>query len=228
MKKTDGVRLPKHRRPHAVFMLGDFLANDEDGVGWLGDVRARVAAQRERYARETADRAMRLKRPVKDELTANVADSHVPRVVKVDGRSLRFGYGIEGFVTRGFLPVAALRACEQFRRDWEAANRGGAIAVIDPMRVRVDTSVRNYESPGGRIDAPKAFLAACKAIGDERSVEVFVAIHCIAEGKTIKTAAALAVEKVGTSHPRKVTEMLVEAARRLIEHYDPKPAHRGP
>lgn len=227
MKSPSDEAVPKlHRMTEAD--LGDFMANDEEGVGFIGEGLARLKIQRERMARIAADRAMHLKRPAKDELTANVADSHVARVVKVDGRSLRFGYGIEGFVTRGFLPVAALRACEQFRRDWEAANQGGAIAVIDPMRVRVDTSVRNYESPGGRIDAPKAFLAACAAIGGQRSVEVFVAVHCVAEGKTIKSAAALVAERIGTKHPRKVTEMLVEAARRLVEHYDPRPAYRTP
>jgi hypothetical protein len=150
----------------------------------------RMKAQRERYARETADRAARLARPLKDEATANVADSHVARVV-VDGRRLRFGYGIERQVAKSYLPVAALRACERFRLDWEAANIGGAIAVINPMRVRVDSSVRNWENPGGRVDAPRAFRAACAAIGLDGSVEVFVAVHCVCEGKLLKDAAGV-------------------------------------
>jgi hypothetical protein len=220
MKRTDRALIVRGGLDPAV--VGDFL-----GIGVSSPALDRLAASRERMAREQADRAMRLRRPVKDELTANVADSHVERVVVVEGRSLRFGYGIDRQVFKGHLPVAALRACEQFRRDWEAANKGGAIAVMDPMRVRVDTSVRNYESPGGRVDVLKPFLAACAAIGDPRAVEVFVAVHCIAEGKTIKTACGVVASKGGDGDPRKVTAMLVEAARRLIAHYDPKPRARG-
>jgi hypothetical protein len=205
--------------------LGDFLASDEDGVGFVGDAYGRVRAQRERWAREMADKAARLARPVKDEATANVADSHVARVV-VDGRRLRFGYGIERQVTKGHLPVAALRACEKFRLDWEAANKGGAIAVIDPMRVRVDSSVRNYETTGGRVDMPVFFRAACAAIGPERSAQVFVAVHCICEGKLLKDAAGVLAAKGFDGDPRKVTAMLVEAARRLVAHYKPQPATR--
>lgn len=206
--------------------LGDFMANDEDGVGFVGDVSRHVRAQRERWAREMADREARCARPAKDEATANVADSHVARVV-VDGRRLRFGYGIERQVTKGHLPLAALRACEKFRLDWEAANKGGAVAVIDPMRVRVDSSVRNWETTGGRVDAPAAFRAACAKIGAERSVEVFVAVHCICEGKLLKDAAGVIAAKGGSGDPRAVTAMLVEAARKLVEHYRPQPAERG-
>jgi hypothetical protein len=187
----------------------------------------RMKAQRERYARETADRAARLARPVKDEATANVADSHVARVV-VDGRRLRFGYGIERQVIKGHLPLAALRACERFRLDWEVANKGGAIAVIDPMRVRVDSSVRNWESPGGRVDVPVFFRAACAAIGPEQSAAVFVAVHCICEGKLLKDAAGVIAAKGGDGDPRKVTALLVQAVRALVEHYNPTPAQRGP
>jgi hypothetical protein len=222
MKRTDRALIV--RGPVDPAVVGDFL-----GIGVNSPALDRLKAAREKMARVEADRAMRLKRPVKDEARANVADDHVARVVAVDGRGLRFGYGIERQVTKGVLPIAALRACEQFRRDWEAANQGGAIAVIDPMRVRVDTSVRNYESPGGRVDAPKAFRAALFHAMDfdteGRELRAAVAVHCIAEGKTIKTAAALIASHGGDGDPRKVTAMLVGIARRLIEHYDPKPAH---
>lgn len=224
MKGSEKGSIVRRGPDPAALDPGDFL-----GVGVAHPALDRLKASRERMAREQADRAMRLKRPARDEARANVADDHVARVV-VDGRSLRFGYGIERQVTKGVLPIAALRACERFRRDWEAANQGGAISIINPMSIRVDQSVRNYESPGGRVDAPLAFRAAlfhamdCDTEGKE--LRAAVAVHCIAEGKTIKTAAALIASHGGDGDPRKVTAMLVGIARRLIEHYDPKPAHR--
>ncbi len=206
-------------------VLGDFAKHERtampDGVNrqraWLDDQRI--------------EKEGRLRRPARDPLTANVADHHVARVVPVEldrkgevpGRALRFGYGIERQVLKGNLPIAALRACELFRRDWEAANSGGAIAIINPLRVRVDTSIRNREDPGGRVGSRRRFDAACDTLGaaiddDECRASVAVAVHCICEGKLLKDYAAAA-----QIDPRKATRALVYAARRLIAHYAPKP-----
>ncbi len=211
------------------FALGDFAKPERaampDGV----------ARQRAWLAEQRIEKEGRLRRPARDPLTANIADHHVARVVPVEpdkrnelsGRALRFGYGIERQVYKGNLPIAALRACELFRRDWEAANSGGAVAIINPMRVRVDTSICNREDPGGRVGSRRRFDAACEALAalfdddDCRasvSIATPVAVHCICEGKLLKDYAA-----AHDLDPRKATRALVYAARRLIAHYDPKP-----
>ncbi len=216
------------------FALGDFAKPERaampDGV----------ARQRAWLAEQRAEKEGRLRRPSRDPLTANIADHHVARVVPVEpdkrnelsGRALRFGYGIERQVYKGNLPIAALRACELFRRDWEAANSGGAVAIINPMRVRVDTSIRNREDPGGRVGSRRRFDDACTAISmwvyledddnapinDHQPFRVAAAVHCICEGKLLKDFAA-----AHDVDPRRVTRGLVYAVQRLIAHYDPKP-----
>jgi len=199
-----------------------------------------VARQRAWLDEQRAEKEGRLRRPARDALTAEIADHHVARVVPVEpdrrnglsGRALRFGYGIERQVYKGNLPIAALRACELFRWDWEAANSGGAVAIINPMRVRVDTSIRNREDPGGCVGSRRKFDDACAAISmwiyledddnapinDHQPFRLAAAVHCICEGKLLKDFAA-----AHDVDPRRVTRGLVYAVQRLIAHYDPKP-----
>ncbi len=188
--------------------LGDFASES----------KRRLAASRARTEAERADKAKRLARPAKDEARANVADSHVERVI-LDAGKLRFGYGIDRMVLKGKMPVAALKTCERFRREFELANSGGALAVVDPTRVRVDSSGRPPGAPAGAAVSDLALRKAIEAIGGTRSPASVVLIRCVAEGKTLEAAAG-ELSAFGLGNDRHFARgLLVGGVFALMRHY---------
>lgn len=201
----------------AVDLIGDFL-NDEGGVGHIGAAQRRLLAQRQRRSVEMAERERRLARPKKDDARMNVADSHVERIV-VDEGKLRFGFGIEKLIDKGAMPHAALAACARFRSAVEMASAGGACAIVDPSKVRVDASRRATTFPDGALGSDLDLRAALDACGGPKSPVAMVLIRCVGEGKTIKAATGeITMTKLGADKDF-TRGLLVAGVYCLIKHY---------